>query len=133
MPESCEGEQLKRYRKGTERICTPADTYEKIRPHLTSIGITRVANVTGLDRIGLPVVMVTRPNSRSLSVSQGKGLDLIEARVSGIMEAIELHHAEFPRVPVRIDTFDNLSRNHQVASPSTLPLSQYTIFEDSLS
>jgi ribosomal protein S12 methylthiotransferase accessory factor YcaO len=27
------------------------------------MGITRVANVTGLDSVGIPVVMVCRPNS----------------------------------------------------------------------
>ena len=32
--------------------------------------------------IGLPVVMVVRPNARSLSVAQGKGLDLHAAKVS---------------------------------------------------
>jgi ribosomal protein S12 methylthiotransferase accessory factor YcaO len=35
--------------------------------------ITRLANVTGLDTLGILVVMSVRPNSRSLSVSQGKG------------------------------------------------------------
>jgi hypothetical protein len=34
------------------------------------MGITRIANVTGLDRIGVPVVMVWRPNSRSLAGRQ---------------------------------------------------------------
>lgn len=29
--------------------------------------------MTGLDCIGIPVVQVCRPNSRSLAVSQGKG------------------------------------------------------------
>ncbi|TGV60738.1 hypothetical protein EN803_38435, partial [Mesorhizobium sp. M2D.F.Ca.ET.160.01.1.1] len=48
----------------------------RIRPHWARMGITRVANVTGLDRIGIPVVMVCRPNARSLAVSQGKGIDL---------------------------------------------------------
>ena len=45
-------------------------------PIRAPFGITRVANVTGLDRIGLPVVLATRPNSRSVAVSQGKGTSL---------------------------------------------------------
>jgi YcaO-like protein with predicted kinase domain len=57
-------------------------------------GITRIAVVTGLDRIGIPVALVTRPNSRSIAVSQGKGTTLTIAKVSALMEAIELWHAE---------------------------------------
>jgi ribosomal protein S12 methylthiotransferase accessory factor len=58
------------------------------------MGITRLGNVTGLDRIGIPVVVAVRPNSRSVSVSQGKGLDLAQAMTSALMEAIEGFHAE---------------------------------------
>jgi hypothetical protein len=32
--------------------------------------ITRVANLTGLDSLGIPVGIVSRPNSRSVAVSQ---------------------------------------------------------------
>jgi YcaO-like protein with predicted kinase domain len=58
------------------------------------MGITRLGNITGLDRIGIPVVAAIRPNSRSVSVSQGKGLDLPQAMTSALMEAIEGFHAE---------------------------------------
>jgi ribosomal protein S12 methylthiotransferase accessory factor len=57
-------------------------------------GITRLADVTQLDRIGLPVFLAIRPNSRSLSTSQGKGIDADAARVSAMMEAIEGWHGE---------------------------------------
>ena len=65
-----------------------------------AMGITRVANITGLDCIGIPVVMVCRPNSRSLAVAQGKGLDLEAARASGLMESIEFYHAERIQLPL---------------------------------
>src|SRR4051812_35005545 len=84
----------KGFRAGTHRCVSPAETVARLRPHLAGMGITRVANVTGLDVIGIPVVMVCRPNSRSLSVSQGKGLDLDAARASGLMESVEMFHAE---------------------------------------
>jgi YcaO-like protein with predicted kinase domain len=57
-------------------------------------GVTRVANVTGLDRIGIPVYNAIRPNSKSLSISQGKGITTDLAKISAIMETIELWHAE---------------------------------------
>jgi class 3 adenylate cyclase/predicted ATPase len=61
----------KAYRAGTHRTVAPADTLERVSPFMPDLGITRIANVTGLDRIGIPVVMVCRPNSRSIAVSQG--------------------------------------------------------------
>ncbi len=68
-------------------------------PLLPGLGITRLAKVTGLDRIGIPVWMAVRPNARNLSVSQGKGLTDGDARASAIMEATELCVAEAPWAP----------------------------------
>ena len=86
--------QLKKYHAGTHRSCSPEETLEKISPFLKDMGITRVANLTGLDHIGIPVIGVTRPNSKSLATAQGKGHSLIAAKVSGVMESIEGYHAE---------------------------------------
>lgn len=84
----------KTYFTGTHRTRTPAETWEAIRPLLGSFGITRVADVTGLDDLGIPVTMAVRPLARTLAVAQGKGMSLDAARVSGAMEAIEVWHAE---------------------------------------
>jgi len=61
---------------------------------LSAMGITRVSDVTGLDDIGIPVFQAVRPNSRTLSVSQGKGLTRQLALISAVMESIEHWHAE---------------------------------------
>src|SRR5918994_7932914 len=84
----------KRLFAGSHRTRVPVETLEQLLPIKHRFGITRVANVTGLDRIGLPVVLATRPNSRSVAVSQGKGTSLEAAKASAVMEAIELWHAE---------------------------------------
>jgi YcaO-like protein with predicted kinase domain len=84
----------KAHRRGTHRAVCPGETVARLQPRLGDFGITRIADVTGLDRIGLPVMMVVRPRSRSNAVSQGKGLDLQAATASGLMEAIETWHAE---------------------------------------
>ena len=81
------------YFEGTHRVVCPQTTWEKMHPILGDLGITRLANVTGLDRIGIPVYMCCRPNSRSLAVSQGKGVDGISAKVSALMESVETSHA----------------------------------------
>lgn len=56
---------------------------------LAPFRITRCGDITGLDIIGIPVWFATRPNSRALSVSQGKGLTHEQARIGAIMESIE--------------------------------------------
>jgi YcaO-like protein with predicted kinase domain len=80
--------------EGSHRTRSPLETLGRVLPLKHQFGITRVANVTGLDRIGIPVVLVTRPNSRSVAVSQGKGITLEAAKASAVMEGIELWHAE---------------------------------------
>lgn len=79
----------KKYVLDTHRLRDPEQTLQIVKPFLKEMGITRIANLTGLDRIGLPTVMVARPNSRSVAVSLGKGLSLRAAEASGVMEAIE--------------------------------------------
>ena len=85
---------------GTHRTVSPKETLDRIKPMARAMGITRVANVTGLDILGVPVVAVMRPNSRSIAVAQGKGIDLDAAKASGLMESIENYHAEHIRLPL---------------------------------
>lgn len=122
----------KAFRRGTHRTVDPKETVERISSLMPVFGITRVANVTGLDVIGLPVVMVCRPNSRSLAVSQGKGLDLAAARASGLMEAIELWHAERIDRPIRLATHNQLRFSHRVAQLGGLPRTSTGTFHDEL-
>lgn len=56
--------------------------------------ITRVADVTKLDRIGLPCWQAIRPMGKSLSVHQGKGLTNEDARLGAILEGLEAHFGE---------------------------------------
>ncbi|MET8506865.1 YcaO-like family protein [Streptomyces sp. NPDC004787] len=79
---------------GTRRILPPEKTWKNIAPLFPVVGLTRIADVTHLDEIGIPVSQAVRPNAKTLSVSQGKGISLQLAKVSAAMEAIELWHAE---------------------------------------
>lgn len=111
----------KTYTLGTHRTVAPAETVAHVRPVIREMGITRIANVTGLDRIGIPVVMVCRPNSRSIAVTQGKGLDLDAAKASGLMEAVETYHAERIDHPLKLASYDDLSHSHSLVDVDALP------------
>ncbi|MCX5206322.1 YcaO-like family protein [Streptomyces sp. NBC_00237] len=84
----------KSYFSGTHRVCPPEQTWERIEPLFPTFGITRIADITWLDDIGIPVYQAIRPDGRYLSVYQGKGLDTVSAKVSAAMEAIERWHGE---------------------------------------
>lgn len=105
-------EGLKRTEKavlaGTHRVCSPEETLARIQPFLPYFGITRVADVTRLDDLGLPVIQAVRPNSRNLAVSQGKGITKALATASALMEAIELWHAEEPVLPAHWEEIGTL-------------------------
>lgn len=122
MNEPSKDRELKRYRTGTHRTLPPAETLARVKPWLEEVGISRVANVTGLDRLGIPVVMAVRPNARSISVSQGKGFELDAAKASAVMEAIETWHAERVSSPVRFACARELeSEGLRVADVDALP------------
>src|SRR5205823_9306186 len=109
----------KRFWQGTHRTADPGETLARVRPHAARMGITRLGNITGLDRIGIPVAIAVRPNSRSVSVSQGKGYDLPQAMASALMEACEGFHAE-EIGPCQHAMYSNLAQSETVVDPDTL-------------
>lgn len=113
--------EAKRFTDGTHRARPPAETVARLQPHLKAMGITRVADVTGLDRVGVPVVMVVRPNARSVAVSQGKGLTLDAAKASGLMESVETWHAERIALPLLLGGRDDLAATHPLVDLTRLP------------
>jgi ribosomal protein S12 methylthiotransferase accessory factor len=127
------GEELgapKLLRDGCQRSVPPEETLRRLRPLLGQAGITRLANITGLDRVGVPVTMAVRPNGRTLSNSAGKGLTLQAALVSGAMEALETYHAEewAPRSIRR--PYTEMQDDHVVPSRDELPLTRAAPFPE---
>lgn len=92
---------------GAQRACSLLETFARILPHFAELGITRVADITGLDRIGIPVALCIRPDSATLAVDSGKGATVDAAMASAAMEGIERVTAEnatfadVMRAPVR--------------------------------
>ncbi|MEK0083292.1 YcaO-like family protein [Benzoatithermus flavus] len=111
----------KRYWLGTHRIVDPEATVERVRGLLPAFGITRIADVTGLDRIGIPVAIVVRPNGRALAVAQGKGVTRPAAQASGLMESIEAWHAEQLVLPTLFNSIEELRYTHPLIDLARLP------------
>jgi ribosomal protein S12 methylthiotransferase accessory factor len=113
------------------RAVAPAATLRRIRPLIRAAGITRLADVTGLDWIGLPVYQAIRPNSRVLTVSQGKGLTRAQAQVSALMEALEGFHAEEIGQPSVRETVGAM-RRRLAYDPYALPLARPVLLNDAV-
>lgn len=109
----------KSYLRGTHRMLAPSETLVRVRPQAPEMGITRLGNVTGLDRIGIPVAIAVRPNSRSVSVAHGKGLELTQAMASALMEATESFHAE-QIGECRLASYCELAAEGNVVDPGAL-------------
>lgn len=79
---------------GARRSRSPEETCRSVLPLMERIGATRVADITGVDRIGIPVAAVLRPLAPIQVYSWGKGSTLMQARISAMMEALERHGGE---------------------------------------
>jgi YcaO-like protein with predicted kinase domain len=119
---------IKAFKAGTHRTLHPEETLRRGLRLAPIMGITRIANVTGLDTVGVPVVMVCRPNARSLAVSQGKGLDLPTAKASGLMESVETYHAETITLPLRLGSYEELRYTDRLVDAGLLPTISTGVF-----
>ncbi len=118
----------KRYWQGTHRTASPQETLERIRPYFKSIGLTRIAHITGLDRIGIPVTISIRPNSHSVVTSSGKGSTVEAAMASAAMESLELYCAEAIELPEITLSYAQLAETHSVISLDYLHLRENSLF-----
>lgn len=84
------------YFKGTHRVIAPSKTIEINQEKLKTAGITRIADITDLDRIGLPIYTAIRPTAEEggVSIYGGKGISKDHARASAMMEGFERYSAE---------------------------------------
>lgn len=117
----------KRYTGSSERTVPPDDTLANLRPHWGWAGISRLANITGLDRVGVPVVLAVRPTSRTLAVDSGKGLDLTAASASALMESFERSAAERFRPTSIGAAFDDLADSERAHQWAELPLARFSL------
>lgn len=80
----------------THRAIAPEDTIKNVESKLRTAGVTRVAEITHLDRIGIPVYSAIRPDAAegAVSIYAGKGATKPQAKASAMMESFERYSAE---------------------------------------
>mgnify|MGYP000610054055 CR=1 FL=1 len=85
-----------RYIGCTHRAVRPSETLKAFGDKLSMIGVTRITEITHLDRIGIPVFSAIRPTAEdgAVSIYAGKGATRTQARASAMMEAFERYSAE---------------------------------------
>ena len=86
------------------------------------IGVTRIADVTGLDYVGIPVWAAVRPipDDSSISVQNGKGPTRMHAKAGAMMEAIEHYCCERPPHKATYESFRTLRRRARAIDPRQL-------------
>lgn len=89
----------------------------RVAPYLEAMGITRLSRQTDLDCVGLPVWCAYTPNSRSIVIAQGKGLEDIDAKVSAAMEALERAVAGEPVTITTVSSARDLRRRGDCVEP----------------
>ncbi len=117
----------KGYTQDTHRVVPPEETLARVEKLLPGIGVTRVAEISGLDRIGIPVYSAIRPASAkgAISVYAGKGATPVEAKVSVMMEAIERYSSEFQKGDKKRiinGVYDEVSNGKTAIEPQSLIL-----------
>lgn len=115
----------KAYNNETQRAVPLAETLDRIEPKVPAAGITRVADITSLDRIGIPVFSCIRPTAGdgAITVYNGKGATVEESRISAIMEGIERYSSEMhDRRPELAPYMEMLARGANVLDPADLIL-----------
>jgi ribosomal protein S12 methylthiotransferase accessory factor len=104
---------------GVERSVRPAATIRRASAVLDVIGVTKVADVTDLDRVGIPNFMTVRPHDLGPGISyyNGKGTTRAAAHAGALMEAIERHAGERYDGPVIATSHYNLRSEHPCVDP----------------
>ena len=94
----------------------------RLAPEMPRLGITRLAELTGLDRLGLPTIAAIRPGAVLLQVANGKGLSPADAAIGAVMEAAEQRFAEAPpELVAEASLEDLLAQGRPAVSPAELP------------
>lgn len=109
---------------GSHRSVPPEATLARVAPLMPHIGVTRVADLTGLDHLGVPVYAAIRPGDTgyNIYVHNGKGATKLQAKIGAMMEALEIFCSEQLVGESHIAPYAAFSQEARVLSPKSLVL-----------
>jgi YcaO-like protein with predicted kinase domain len=128
-------ERLRKYSdRGVVRAVPPRTTVRQATQRLSAAGITRVTDVTQLDRLGIPNFMSVRPNDLNPGISyyNGKGTTRDDAHAGAIMEAIERHAGEYCNYQIISGTYRALKDTAKCVSPRDIVVPKLCAYSDDL-
>ena len=119
---------------GVARSVAPRATIRRANAVLDAIGVTKVADVTNLDRVGIPNFISVRPHDLGPGISyyNGKGRTRPDAHAGALMEAVERHAAEEYGGPILSISYRNLRNRHPCIDPREIPIPMVRDFEENL-
>jgi ribosomal protein S12 methylthiotransferase accessory factor len=105
-----------------------AHTLGIMEKHHARIGLTRLVDLTGQDRIGMPVYNAIRPGMVNYSVQHGKGLAREDAKLSAVMESFERYYGSFAPLPAFAASYAEARRQHDIIPFERLAQAKAGIF-----
>lgn len=125
--------QLK-YAAGTTRTVKPKATINRANGVLRNIGVTKVADVTNLDRLGIPNFVTVRPRDLGPGISyyNGKGTTRLDAQAGALMEAVERHAGESCDYQVAAESYQTICRRFTCIDPREINVPAVQSFQEDM-
>jgi len=118
---------------GVVRTVPPAETVRRALPLMKRIGVTRIGDVTNLDRVGIPNYTAVRPAGLDgVSYYNGKGTTHLDAKAGALMEAIERASAEQCDLAVYYCTREEMERTGPTIDPAEIIVPHVQKYEPDL-
>ncbi|MCQ2977116.1 MAG: YcaO-related McrA-glycine thioamidation protein [archaeon] len=115
---------------GSHRIRSPKETIETNEKKMKIAGITRLTEITHLDRVGIPVFSAIRPTAQegSVSIYAGKGATVEQAKASAMMEGFERYSGEKQEIDKERTKIASFNEIENAINPKELLLPKNFIY-----
>lgn len=108
------------------------DAWKIFEPFLKKTGVTRISDITHLDRIGIPVYNVLRPSLDSYSAAHGKGFTANASKLSAAGESLERWYATTAGIESFRSTWNELSKKYSMIPLDRMALTPHSFFHEDL-
>jgi ribosomal protein S12 methylthiotransferase accessory factor len=118
---------------GVVRCIPPTETTRRVSGLMSKIGVTRIAEVTHLDRVGIPNFMAVRPRDCGPGISyyNGKGSTREAAKAGAMMEAIERFCGEQCDLQVFYCSYQQIKKRGPSVDPADIIMPKFRDYHPS--